>query len=413
MTKLLMLGDSPLVQTGFGRVNHRVMTALSRELPNWELAAVTSLQSETAETALPFKQHVPAKSDAMGLFKAIEVFESDDRPDIIYITGDPGSVSAYASVIPAAIPVSAYVPIEGEPIMSAAWRSVLSAIDFSTCSQYGTQVAQRDIGVEVPYVYHGVDTDVFTPLDDEERASYRSRLGWDDKFVIVCVATNVRRKQLTRLIEALALLKHEYKQKDIVLYLHTVPFQNYWLEGWNLPEVAQGMQVSDLVQFNPLMSGFGKAIPERGDLDVPGLRELIGSSDLFVLPSQVEGFGLPIAEAMACGVPVAVTKYGAGWEVAKLGQGLGLPIGDWEIHKSGTRYANVDVREMAKAILGLKRDPRRLQRMRAAGLAAVPQFDWGRFEEHIVGQIEASSRRNAAGNEQPTEDNPRREEAGS
>ena len=413
MTKVLMLGDSPLVQTGFGRVNRRVMQALTKAHPDWTLQAVTSLQSEPVETELPFKQHVPAKAVAMGLFKAIEVFDSEDRPDLIYITGDPGSVSAYASVIPAAIPVTAYVPIEGEPIMSAAWRSVLSAIDFSTCSLYGTQVVQRDIGIEVPFVYHGVDTEVFNPLSDEDRAAYRSRLGWDDKFVVVCVATNVRRKQLTRLIEAIAVLKHQYNQKDVVLYLHTVPFQNYWLEGWNLPEVAQGMQVSDLVQFNPLMSGFGKAVPERGDLDVPGLRELVGSSDLFVLPSQVEGFGLPIAEAMAMGVPTAVTKYGAGWEVAKLGQGLGLSISDWEIHKSGTRYANVDIQSMAKDILGLKRDPRRLQRMRAAGLAAVPQFDWGRFEEHIVGQIEATSTRHEAGALGSEQDNPRREEAGS
>ena len=62
---------------------------------------------------------------------------------------------------------------------------------------------------------------------------------------------------------------------------------------------------------------------------MPGLVEMYNASDLFVLPSQVEGFGLPIAEAMACGLPVMVTKYAAGWEVASPagkgnpGQGLG------------------------------------------------------------------------------------------
>lgn len=410
--KVLMVGDSPLAKTGFGRVNSHAMAAMMAK--GMEVASVTALQTTPVETELPLKQFVPSESDPMGLLRIIKVFEDNEfDPDVIYMTGDPGSVAAVASVVPARVPLSAYVPIEGEPLINGGWRAILSAIDFSTCSQYGADIVKRDVGIDVPWVYHGVDTETFTPLDDEERAAYRTRLGWDDKFVVVCVATNVRRKQLTRLIESIAVLKHQYNQKDVLLYLHTVPFQNYWLEGWNLPEIAQGMQVSSSVVFNPLMSGFGKSVPETGDLDVPGLRELVGAADLFVLPSQVEGFGLPIVEAMAVGTPVAVTKYAAGWEVAKTGQGAGLVVGDWELHKSGTRYANVDSMEMAKTILSLKRDPRRLQRMRAAGLAAVPQFDWGRFEEHIIGQIEASGSRHEAGSGEQEQTNPRREEAGS
>jgi glycosyltransferase involved in cell wall biosynthesis len=410
--RVLVIGDSPLIKTGFGRVNHHAAEAFLRQ--GWEVAAVTGLQYEERESDLAIQQFVPLSTDVSGLFKVIEVIENKlFEPDVIYLTADAGSVSAMASVIPARIPVFAYVPIEGEPLASANWRAILSNINFMTCSKYGVDVVARDMRQNIPYVYHGVDLNTFTPLSESERDEYRRRLGWQGKFVVISVAQNVRRKQLTRLIEATSILKHHYKQKDILTYLHTVPFQNYWLEGWNLPEVSAAYDTHEEVVFNPLMSGFGKAVPERGNLDVPGIRELLSAADLFVLPSQVEGFGLPIAEAMACGTPVMVTKYGAGWEVARLGGGAPIEVADYETHKSGTRYANVSPKALADTILALKRDPKRLARMRAQGLEAVKQFSWPAFEETVVGKIEETLTRSETRRREQEQADSGREEAGS
>jgi glycosyltransferase involved in cell wall biosynthesis len=352
----------------------------------WEVATVTGLQTAPVKTDLPVKQYAPKSNDPIGLATIPEAIE-DFKPDRIFSAGEPGSLSALSMVIPARIPFTAYCVIEGEPIALQEWRSLLSTIQFITCSEYGAKVVRQSLNKEVDWAYHGVDTDVFRP-DDTRRDEVRKNLGWNDKFVVITVAANVRRKQHPRLFEAMGILRDVYKQKDILLYDHTVPFQRFWLEGWHLPQVARSLGVEDMIMFNPEMENFGDGIPERSDGDKPTLPDLYRAADLFVLPSQVEGFGLPIAEAMACGTPVAVTKYAAGWEVARGADGAGIPVADWEIHKSGTRYANVSPLDIAKTIISLKRDPKRLKRMREAGLKRASELNWSEFQEKICDAIE-------------------------
>src|SRR6266576_2954417 len=70
--KVLMLGDSPLMTTGFGRVNLRAAKAFLRQ--GWEVATVTGLQHSPKETDLALIQFNPNKGDTQGMFKTIEVF---------------------------------------------------------------------------------------------------------------------------------------------------------------------------------------------------------------------------------------------------------------------------------------------------------------------------------------------------
>jgi glycosyltransferase involved in cell wall biosynthesis len=155
------------------------------------------------------------------------------------------------------------------------------------------------------------------------------------------------------------------------------------MEGWNLPEIAASLGVTDEVMFHPNLEGgkLGTGVP------VSDLVELYNAADLFVLPSQVEGFGLPIAEAMSCGLPVLVTKYAAGWEIASPA-GAGIPVADWETHKSGTRVANIDTGLLAKEILRLRRDPKRLSRMSVAGLERSQTFRWDAFRKALISNAE-------------------------
>jgi glycosyltransferase involved in cell wall biosynthesis len=383
--KVMILGDSPFLQTGFGKVNRVAMDRLLSE--GVDVAAVLGLVDNKPKERLPIKTYVnPQKEDTLSLRVIPEAIE-DFGPDIIYSTADPGTAAAMAHVIPD-MPAFFYSPIEGEPIPNQFWKSFIYNIPMATVSEYGANVVKKEMGVDINWYYHGIEHDIFQQTG--VRDDVRKTLGWEDKFVITMVSTNVRRKQIPRLIEAFAKLKYQYKQKDIVLYLHTVPFQNHWLEGWNLMEIARMFNVEKDVFFHPLMKERNASVPVRSDdAGHPGLVEMYNASDLFVLPSQVEGFGLPIAEAMACGVPVMVTKYAAGWEVAQPA-GKGIPVKDWEIHKSGTIYANVDTDLLAKSILKLKRNPKELERMRQRGLQRATDFVWAPFEDALTKNLEDS-----------------------
>ena len=63
--------------------------------------------------------------------------------------------------------------------------------------------------------------------------------------------------------------------------------------------------------------------------NVPNLEEIVGASDLFLLPSEHESFGMAALEAMASEVPVIATRAGGLPEVVADGEtGYLLPVGD-------------------------------------------------------------------------------------
>ncbi|HEX9160540.1 MAG TPA: N-acetyl-alpha-D-glucosaminyl L-malate synthase BshA [Thermoanaerobaculia bacterium] len=97
--------------------------------------------------------------------------------------------------------------------------------------------------------------------------------------------------------------------------------------------------------------------------NVPNLEEVVGGSDLFLLPSEAESFGMAALEAMASEVPVISTRSGGLPEVVDDGvNGYLLPVGD--------------VDGMAERAIEILSDEDLQRRMGEAGReAAIERFD--------------------------------------
>jgi glycosyltransferase involved in cell wall biosynthesis len=109
-------------------------------------------------------------------------------------------------------------------------------------------------------------------------------------------------------------------------------------------------------------SRVGPQIVATGYLEKPDVRALMATSAMLVLPSLEEGFGLPVVEAMAAGLPVVCSSGSALAEVAGDAACLVQPH---------------DVNGIARAVERLLEDPALASDMRQRGLERSRRFDWG------------------------------------
>ena len=136
----------------------------------------------------------------------------------------------------------------------------------------------------------------FRPMGRSEVVPVLQRYGVDSPYILY-VGSGETRKNLVRLLDAFARL----------------PQANH---GWKLVIVgacdSQGGPIAKAVTRLGLRDAVHFTGPARED-DLPAL---YAGAALFVFPSLIEGFGLPVIEAMACGTPVITSMTSSLPEVA-------------------------------------------------------------------------------------------------
>jgi len=108
-------------------------------------------------------------------------------------------------------------------------------------------------------------------------------------------------------------------------------------------------------------------------------RELLTAARALVVPSVVEGFGIVVLEANACGVPVIASS--------------GVPEGAVRDGMNGLRYPFGDIGALAEAICKVLQDDRLHARLSQAGLEFARGFAWRRVGAQYADVVERAATR--------------------
>jgi glycosyltransferase involved in cell wall biosynthesis len=195
----------------------------------------------------------------------------------------------------------------------------------------------------ITVIHNGVEP-IFAPRpDDEQRRLSLRALGRERPYILYVGALRPH-KNIEILIRAFALLKRRGRfDGDLVL-------------------VGRGFQERALRE---LVRGFGltDSVAFAGYIEEPRMPDLYSGAAMVVLPSRVEGFGLPIAEAMACGTPVLCSRTSSLPEIA----------GD-----CGHYFDPENLEELVERVLDVLERPSETMQIVQRGLLRVKRFSWAK-----------------------------------
>lgn len=396
MSRVLFLGD--LAGTGFGTVTRnlgRELLALGLDVRFMSLneGAVEDLEEPfRSRTALigdpdgwlayPTDEETGKRTSARieGMFTG-SLFPDGWVPQSAIIVGDVGSlkISPVLGFLPRGFPAFHYVPIEGvglPPSWGALWQMVRPV---AMC-EFGATEIEKVTGSRPPVVYHGVNSDDFWPVSASRPIVFRAgkelhvlRTKADckaffgakpDRFWALRTDRHMPRKLYGSMLRIMADVLGAYPQVDFVYHCRTLD------QGGDLSD--ERAKYPPVIRNRMISTGFHD---KYGGAEPRILNILYNAADVYVTTSA-EGFGLTIAEALACGVPVVGMDYSSVPEVIGPA-GITVPVAHLLDNIYSYFWATPDERAFAKAVESLILGNARRRELGRQGPAHVAEhFRW-------------------------------------
>lgn len=407
MVKVLWIADAGS-HTGFARVTHSIGERLVRDYGyDIHVLAINYDGGDPWPTNL--KLHVPTtkqSNDIYGQTRFVELLAKIE-PDVVVMLNDPNIVldlmlrNKYDPdrILLRYRPILAYVPIDAHnhpPSWAVALHKTTKLI---AMSQHGAREmtanvvrkqGEEPVEMVPPVVYHGVDTNVFHPASlahpvalsngktIHSKREAKEAFGWDkDDFIVIRVDKNSGRKDYPASWKALVPFMRDHA--NVRVHLHC---QGSGLE--------HGLDIESMLSRDPeTHSRFSMArnIDSFMGWDEADLVGLYNAADVFLTTSRGEGFGLTIAESLACGTPVIAQNVSAIPEVVGPGGILIDPAREVTV-PSGKDQWLADIPAFTAALERLYQSSGARKKLGEAGRRhIVNTFSWdaetAKFDGHI------------------------------
>lgn len=328
MKKILVVTDMNPEGSGYLSISVPIFTLLSKDYN----IRIVGLGYAGQENNLPFSV-IPCldTNDAYAIVNNL-VTHPTASPDVIIVALDiPLQISFCARFGKYKKPYIAITPLENPPL-TASWAGQMFNMNWVFfISELGKQAALGAGLNNIDHLEVGIDSNFWRVPSPEEKQGLRKGMNIeDDEYVILTVAENQERKNLWAALGTICLLTHDITYAEFTsVCMGERKISEFKRNDRKVKHIlvtridsAFGHKLTDLC----LQLGINKEVMQmnRG-MPVENLWSLYAMSDCFLLSSKAEGLGLPIMEAMACGVPVVATDTGAIHELLQDGRGFLVP----------------------------------------------------------------------------------------
>jgi len=202
---------------------------------------------------------------------------------------------------------------------------------------------------KVKVIYLGLDRKFWLSGTQTVQNSAQTPFKLPSSFLLFVGALE-RRKNITALLKAFQAVRSHHKG------LHLVLAGRKGEDTENILRTIQELKIAPWVKLT-------------GYCTDDELRSLYHSASLFVFPSLHEGFGLPLIEAMACGLPVTASRTSA---VSEIGQ-------------NAVNYFDPDnPDDIAHCILTVLEDTALRKSLISTGKKRSAEFSWGKTAEETL-----------------------------
>ena len=341
-------------------------------------------------------------------------------PDAVILLGDFGAtrhfLGRFVDVF-RSVPTWHYVPIEGVDLPPL-WKEIWDIAAPVACSEFGADEIEKIMGYRPPMLYHGVDTDVFRPVSRARPMSFRQTLRPGERAAILESKDDCKQAWLSQLLRVnepflpltadgrtllprhwiLRTDRHMPRKRYNALIRSMAPVLDrnpgwgliihcrYQDQGGFLPDSLSKLspKVRSQILFTDNGEGERALGMVRGQLAI-----LYNAADLYV-SNSAEGFGLTIAEAIACGVPAVGVHYSAVPEV--IGP-AGVTVGEGHLldNEYDHFWYSVDEEAFGRAVEHLITHPAKRDELGRKGPAHVrANFRWELAAQGFIDLIQST-----------------------
>ena len=378
--RILWYSVAPWIKSGYGVVtNNMVKGLISRGFPTI-IAAYYGIEpggflKVGDMVVVPLEKF---NEDKLGFSTAIKHYQKFQSDVLIYHT-DFWVSKSLADACPRAY---CYTPIDHEDYPDQ-YQDVLRAYKGVAVPSRHAVGELRKYGVEATYIPHGIDLATYKPEPRELCRKYFN-LNTTDFIMGIVAANNDKepRKGWDKMFSAVKIFldQNPDAKKDFKVFCHTNPVDG---RGYNLHQLAKRLNISEYFVFqDPYMMTLG--LPDQL------LCRIYNCFNVLMNLSKREGFGIPMAEAQACGIPSIVTKFSAMPERVDNGKC------GWMIKPQGTHFSPLNAMTAipdefgaAVALGEAYNSPKKLQQFSKKGISYSKQFSWDIvLDKHMLPWLE-------------------------